>query len=52
MDVKFSPTELNNNKQRIIKIKKNIKIKGIRILNTKNQNNVFYKRKYKSLRHQ
>jgi hypothetical protein len=52
MDVKFSPVGLNNNKQRIIKIKKNIKIKGIRLLKTNDQDNVFYKRKYINLPHQ
>jgi hypothetical protein len=52
MDVKYSPVELSNNKQRMIKIKKNIKIKGIRILKPKFEDNVFYKRKYKNLQHQ
>ena len=48
MDVKFSPVEINNNKQRMIKIKKNIKIKGTRTIKTNSSNSVVYKRIYKS----
>ena len=48
MDVKFSPVEINNNKQRMIKIKKNIKIKGTRTIKTNSSDNVVYKRIYKS----
>ena len=47
MDVKFSPVEINNNKQRMIKIKKNIKIKGTRTIKTDLTDNVVYKRVYK-----
>ena len=48
MDVKYSPVDIYNNKQRMIKIKKNIKIKGTRKIKTNSSDNVVYKRKYKS----
>lgn len=48
MDVKYSPVEIANNKQRIVKLKKNIKIKGTRKIKTTNYDNVLYIRKYKN----
>lgn len=51
-DAKYSPVELLNNKQRMIKIEKRIKIYGSRVIKKNIKDSVFYKRTYKSQKNQ